>query len=293
LKSLPAGMQADLDSGSTHMAHCWLLVRNNGTSSGYTEHDEDLFFDNVTYDADTGFTSSSFQQTSGLSVDGSETAGILSAATLIEDDLAAGLYDNSEVTIFLVDWTDVSKRVIIAKGNIGEVTRGDLDFTAEFRSEEHKLNQPVGRLFQKLCDADLGDTRCGFILMPATGMVTAVTDNRTFAASGLDIHPLQHFTRGLLTWTSGANNGFSMEVRRHSKAGVIVTLSLYEEMAFNISAGDGFTVTTGCDKSWNTCKTRFDNGDNFRGYPHMPGNQFLIRFAGREDANSGGSLVGN
>jgi uncharacterized phage protein (TIGR02218 family) len=35
--------------------------------------------------------------------------------------------------------------------------------------------------------------------------------------------------------------------------------------------GDGFTVTAGCDKSVKTCKAKFDNEVNFRGFPHVPG----------------------
>ena len=43
-----------------------------------------------------------------------------------------------------------------------------------------------------------------------------------------------------------------------------------------IATGDAFTVTAGCDKRFATCRARFANAENFRGFPHIPGNDFVI-----------------
>ena len=43
------------------------------------------------------------------------------------------------------------------------------------------------------------------------------------------------------------------------------------------AVGDTFIVTAGCDKRFETCKTRFSNASNFRGFPAMPGNKFLTK----------------
>ena len=45
-----------------------------------------------------------------------------------------------------------------------------------------------------------------------------------------------------------------------------------------IDAGDTFTVTAGCDKRFSTCRNRFGNGADFRGFPHIPGNDFVISY---------------
>ena len=39
---------------------------------------------------------------------------------------------------------------------------------------------------------------------------------------------------------------------------------------------DDFTVTAGCDKQFPTCKAKFDNVVNYRGFPHIPGNDFAV-----------------
>jgi uncharacterized phage protein (TIGR02218 family) len=45
-----------------------------------------------------------------------------------------------------------------------------------------------------------------------------------------------------------------------------------------MSVGDAVTVTTGCDKQLETCRAKFGNAVNFRGFPHMPGNDFVTSY---------------
>jgi len=56
---------------------------------------------------------------------------------------------------------------------------------------------------------------------------------------------------------------------------------------------DTFTITAGCDKTFPTCKAKFANQINFRGFPHMPGNKFLMAFPSSGDpGNDGASMNG-
>jgi uncharacterized phage protein (TIGR02218 family) len=53
-------------------------------------------------------------------------------------------------------------------------------------------------------------------------------------------------------------------------------------------------VTAGCDKSFATCKAKFSNPTNFRGYPYMPGNDAVIAYPNSADGTlNGGSRYGN
>ena len=199
---------------------------------------------------------------------------------LSEDDLVAGLFDNALIEIFRVNWQDADQRVLMRTGNLGEVSRGATHFKAEVRGLAHELQQPKGRIIQFACDADLGDQRCTVDLdVPAfkgTGAVTAVADQRTFTVSGLGSFAEDWFTRGLMTWTSGANAGRKAEAKLHSKRDGVVTLELWQAMAEEVGVGDAFTITAGCDKHFKTCKAKFDNSVNFRGFPHVPGIDFAL-----------------
>jgi uncharacterized phage protein (TIGR02218 family) len=293
MKSLPAPLQAHLDSGATTLAWCWRLTRHDGTRLGFTDHDRDLAFDGTTFAAATGFTATEIKDSLGLAVDNLEVESALSADSLNESDLAAGLFDDAAVEIWRVNWQDTAQRVLMRSGSIGEVRRAGSAFAAEVRGLAHYLQQPKGRLFQYGCDADLGDARCSVDLASpafrASGTVIVATSLRRFTAMGLDSFGGGFFSRGLLSFTTGANAGRSQEVRRHLFAAPVI-LELWQPTAEAILPGDQFTVTAGCDKQFATCKAKFDNAVNFRGFPHMPGNDFITAVARSGDpGNDGGS----
>jgi uncharacterized phage protein (TIGR02218 family) len=283
MKTLPPGLAAHLASGATTLAWCWRLTRRDGTRLGFTDHDRDIAFDGTTFEAAAGFTASEIKDAVGLSVDNLEVESALSSGRLSEQDLAAGLYDDARVEIFRVNWQAPEERVLIRSGSLGEVRRAGIAFAAEVRGLAHYLQQPKGRLFQYGCDADLGDTRCGIDLnSPAyrgTGTIDSVASARRFTTTGLGGFADDWFTRGLLTFTSGANAGHAVEVKRHELRDGVVTIELWQEPGEMPAAGHTFTVTAGCDKQLATCRAKFANVVNFRGFPHMPGNDFVTSFA--------------
>jgi uncharacterized phage protein (TIGR02218 family) len=233
-------------------------------------------------------------QKHGLAVDSSELTGALNADTLNEVDLAAGRYDAAGVELWLVDWSEPSLRVLLAKGRLGEVRRDGAVFTAEMQGLSEQLAADTGRLYTATCSADLGDGRCTVDLTAAglrgSGTVSALTANSAFSATGLDTFADGWFTAGKLTFTSGSNDGLAVEVKLH-RAAAAVTLELWQAMPQPIAAGDTFVVTAGCDKRFATCHDRFNNVVNFRGFPHIPGNDFVVRYPVQgEPGNDGSSL---
>lgn len=298
MKTLPAGMQAHLDTFATSLCHCWKLARAGGPALGFTDHDRALSFDGVTFEAVSGFEASAIETALGLSVDDLDALGALSALSLNETDLAAGRFDNSLIEIYRVNWQDVSQRLLLRKGNLGEVTRQGNEFRAEVRGLAHHLNQPAGRLYQYGCDVDLGSARCTVNLDAAsfkgTGAVllAAVAEpRRTFTVSGLGGFASDWFSRGKLSWSSGANAGLAMEVKLHTLAASLVSIELWQSMPEAIAPGDAFSVTAGCDKQFSTCKAKFSNGINFRGFHLMPGNDWVQSYPRQGEGNDGGGFV--
>ena len=296
MRTIPPALQAKLNSGATTLCRCWRLTRRDGVVQGFTDHDRDIDLDGLTCRAATGLAASEATQAQGLAVTASEVYGALNDDTLNQDDLAAGLYDVAEVEVFLVDWSEPALRLLLAKGALGEVRREGPVFAAELRGLAHRLAEDSGRLYTATCSADLGDARCTVDLDdPAyrgTGTVAALTGTSAFTASGLNAFADGWFTAGRLQWTSGANAGLAVEVKRHRSNGASVTLDLWQAMPHAIAPGNAFTVTAGCDKRFATCRDRFANGVNFRGFPHIPGNDFLIAYpVPGAPGNDGGSLV--
>lgn len=297
MKTLPPGLQDHLSSGATTLCWCWKIVRHDGATQGFTDHDEPVAFDGVTYEASSGFTASEVQSTLGLAVDNLTVMGALNSDTINEDELAAGLYDDAAIEIWRVNWQSTDQRVLMRRGNLGQVTRGKTAFQAEMRGLAHRLNQSVGRCYGYGCDADLGDARCTIDLadpsFSGTGIVASATDARRFAVSGLGAYTDQWFGGGRLVWTSGANSGRAMEVKRHGVAGTGISIELWQAMSEAVAAGDTFTITAGCDKQFTTCKAKFDNALNFRGFPYMPGNDAVTSYPTANQTLDGGSRYGN
>ena len=294
MRNIPAAMQAKLDSGLTTLCRCWTILRQDGVTQGFTDHDEDIVLDSVTCRAGTGLTGSEATQNLGLAVDTSELSGALSDESLNEDDLAAGHYDAAAVALWLVDWSEPDLRVLLAKGSLGEVRRDGAVFNAELRGLSQQLAQDSGRRYTTTCSADLGDSRCGVDLSNAafrgSGTVVALSATSSFSTSGLEAFDDGWFTAGKLSFISGANAGLSIEVKNHRKAAT-VTLELWQTMPEPIQAGDAFIVTAGCDNRFAICRDRFNNVVNFRGFPHIPGNDFVIRYPVQgEPGNDGSSL---
>lgn len=294
MKTLPAGLQAHLDSGTTTLAWCWRIERADGEIFGFTDHDRPLVFGSAEYEPESGFAAAEFRSGSELAVDAQDAEGALSSDRITETDILDGRWDNAEIEVWRVNWQDTDQRVLMRTGHIGEIRRGKIAFKAEVRSLAHILNQIVGRTFQYYCDAALGDARCGIDLddpaYKANGTISAVTADRTFEASGLTGLKAGWFELGFLEWQTGANAGRRAEIARHAASTANVSIELLEAPVRGLAAGDAFIIRSGCDKQFSTCKAKFTNAANFRGFPHMPGDDLVVRYANRGDANSGEPL---
>ncbi|MEW5421385.1 DUF2163 domain-containing protein [Amorphus sp. 3PC139-8] len=293
MKTLPSELAAHLESGATTLCRCWRLTRRDGTVLGFTDHDRDIAFDGVIHSASGGAATSADVASSGLAVGGFEIDGALADDRLAAEDLAAGAYDGAVVELWLVNWADIDQRLKLRVGTVGEVTRTDGAFRAEIRGPTADLDIVRGRLFQPRCDADLGDRRCAIDLSASAfrleAEVTGVFSRASLSVSGLSGYADGWFTRGHVAFESGANAGRASEIKAHSNA--TWRIALWQPMAGEIALGDRVVLTAGCDKRFATCTAKFANAGNFRGFPHMPGNDVALASVSADGGNDGGTLA--
>ena len=294
MKSLSPALQAHLDDGTTTLSWCWRISRSDGVALGFTDHDRALSFDGTAFEPESGFAASEIRAGSDLAVDAQDATGVLTSDRITETDILDGRWDNAAVELWRLNWTDTSQRVLLRRGAVGQIRRGRMAFVAEVRSLAHVLGQTVGRTFQAGCDARLGDARCGIDLENAiykgTGVVTDLLRDQAFMASGLPGFDAGWFTSGTLTWTNGANAGRATEVLAHGLADTIATLTLLEAPVRAIAEGDGFIARAGCDKRIATCSAKFANVTNFRGFPNIPGQDAVLRYASQDGGHEGNVL---
>ncbi|GAA0767093.1 DUF2163 domain-containing protein [Actinomadura yumaensis] len=213
MRHIPDDLAARIESGAARLCHVWLVRRVDGTRAGFTDHDRDLTLDGVVCRAASGWTVGAAESGVGLAAGTASASGVLDDASIREADVAQGRLDGAAVELWRVDWSEPGLRVRLWSGTIARLRRQDGAFVADLEGPLAKLERVVGRTYGRLCDARLGDARCG------------VAD----------------------------------------------------------AAGRS------CDKRWETCVGTFGNGVNFRGFPDVPGDDFLTAWPAQGGRHDGGS----
>ncbi|MEM6415012.1 MAG: DUF2163 domain-containing protein [Pseudomonadota bacterium] len=295
MKYISTALQAHLDTGATTLCTCWQIKRKDGQIFGFTDHDRPLTILGYQFLPETGADGSKIASSNDLSVDNSSILGALNSDRLNATDLAAGKFDDAEIEIWRVNWQNVTERTLLQRATLGETIRTGDSFTVELRGPTHPLSNRVGRVFQRQCDAVLGDDKCKVNLntsaFKGNGAITEIVDEQTFRASGLSTFDTGWFAHGVLTWSSGNNAG----VLAHVKSNTLVatdanqtSITLWLPSGASLSVGDSFSITAGCPRTHEACKEKFDNLINFRGFHLMPGNDFAVSYPIRSDNNDGG-----
>lgn len=278
MKTIGAALTAHLAQEVTTKAKLIRIVRRDGTILAFTDHDKDIEFSGVSYLAINALDATAIETRAGLSVANLDFLALIDSSELSESDLKTGLFDFADVEIREVNYADLTQGAYYQRfGTIGEISIQGALFRGELRGLAQILQQVVGRIHQRRCDADVGDDRCGVDLYPLTvyGVVTSVASRQSFTLSGTAAVD-NHFNHGLVTWTTGANVKFPMEVKRYGASPTEIDLFL--PMPFDIAVGDTFSVYPGCDKNLSTCLAKFNNVVNFRGFPHMPGRDQIAAY---------------
>lgn len=291
---IPQALESHLRGAVTTHCFVWIIRREDGAALGFTDHDRPLTLSGVVCEPQTGMSGSEASTALGLSVDSAEIEGALSSLAIDRADIERGLYDGAMVETWLVNWSQPQDHMLLRRSTIGKITYSDGKFTAELKSSTASLDKIHGRRVMRHCDAEVGDQRCGVNASDpryaATGTVIEA-GTAAFVASGLGNVQPGWFANGRLNWTGGANAGKTAVVVGHVSSSGAVRISLRDIPDAGITAGDTFHIIAGCDKSFAQCKAKFANGINYRGFPHLPGNDAAYAYAGGNDEFDGGPLV--
>ena len=275
MKTIPAGLQAAYDAPAARLAHRWQITRSDGQVFRFTDLDRDITIDGVTWLSTASFSASTIKTTGDFAVDNLEVRAVIDADGITEADVELGLWDRARIDFYRFDFSDPAAGVeYLRRGEIGQVRISDGQLVIELRGLVQRLQTATGRVVSPLCNADLGDARCGVDLSgsTATGTVTSVVSRQRFVDTALP-QVADFFRYGRVTWLTGDNAGAQAEVLAHASGG---DFTLYLPMGAPIQVGDTFTVTRGCRKTLEACRDDFDNVINFRGFPHVPGNDQLL-----------------
>jgi uncharacterized phage protein (TIGR02218 family) len=278
VKTIAAAATTHLALQRTTLCMCWKITRADGTVLGFTDFHEDLVISGLTYESQSGMVrATAVSAGSDLSVANADVETVLDSDSIDREDLEAGLFDFADIRIFLVSYLAPDAwQIKLLRGRLGEISLGKHTAQAELRSLTQMLQQRTGRTHEVACSYELGDAKCGVSLAAfrQTGTVSEVINQHSFR-DGSMAEDDGWFNQGKITFTSGNCAGLSMEIQRWNLSAQTYTLSL--DMAYPIQVGDDYEATPGCDKTYATCKDKFDNM-NFSGFGHIPGSDWALSF---------------
>lgn len=289
-----AALAAHLEGGLTTVCHAWAITRKDGAVFAFTDHDLPLRFAGFEFRADTGLSALALAQSRGLSVDNSEALGALSDASLREDEIEQGRFDGAEIQAWLVNWADTSQYWLNFRGHLGELTRAGGSFRAELRGLTEALNRPLGRVYQKPCSAVLGDRTCRFNLAQESYaqalLVQILEGTRRFIWQDFLAFDVDWFTRGRLEVLDGPAAGLWGTIKSDRIENSARVIELWEPIRGAIGVGTQVRLVAGCDKRVETCRLKFNNFENFQGFPDLPSEDWVVSVPSSSNTNSGGSL---
>lgn len=279
MKILPSSLLSHIESEVTTLATCWKLHLRDGEIIGFTDHSKDMIIEEVLYRAESGITPGIVQSSCSIGIDNMNIEGVIDSDTIKTEDVVAGRFDFAELEVFAVNYQDSSQgKLLLKKGWLGEVVLVNNQFTAEVRGIGERTSAVIGDLYTPSCRVKFGDNSCklNVELYTVSGTISTVNSNHVLIDDSR-AEETGYFTAGKITFTSGLNEGISMEVKEYSTGGTII---LTLPMPYTVSAGDGYSMIAGCNKSFATCVNRFDNAINFRGEPHVPGMDKMLATGG-------------
>ena len=263
------------DGELTSLAFCWQLERRDGAGIALTSHDRPITVGNIRFEPAPGITPAAIRCGQGLAAASSEIIGSMSSAAISETDIVAGRWDGAALKLFAVDWEvpDAGFQPLI-EGELGQVASSDGRFEAELLGIAAKLERPVCPLTSPECRAELGDPRCR-VDMAGRRLRSAVVEAANNVVT-IDRAADDRFRFGDIRFLGGPANGERRKIL--SVAGPQLTLR--SAPMGDVQPGTAVELTEGCDKRLESCAARFGNAENFRGEPHLPGNDLLTRYPG-------------
>jgi uncharacterized phage protein (TIGR02218 family) len=274
MRIIDPSLQGRLDTGSSTLCRIFTITTAAGAVLRWTDLDIDIEYNGDTYLATRSLKVSNVSTSVNGGVNSTNVEFFYDDAGITRDDILKGEYDSAVLSMSWIDWTFPEYgEVLVFVGEVS-VTQATNKFRGGFEATGilNRGDMRIGQFYTPECSADLGDARCGkdTALLTTTGTILSTATRLRFLAT-MTAPENDYFSFGVLTWDTGPNAGRSIEVLSQLEVSGSQQIVLALEMPVDPGVGDTFTILAGCDKRRDTCKTKFDNIVNYRGYPFVPG----------------------
>lgn len=278
MKDISGNLKEIINQEVLNLVRCWKITLENGNTLCFTTSNEDFVYQNEKYNSIPAYEISNLNANVDINDDSAEISNLIVNDLIKDSDILSGLYNNAKVEIFIIDKDNLDAgKVSLLNGNIADIEYKDNVFIAKVSGLKTQLNKTIGDVYSPLCRCGFCSDKCKLNKNNFTfsGIVSSVINNVNFETNTTTITQKSrgYFDYGIIEFTSGKNIGQKTEVKQFQYNSII----LASELPYKIEVGDNFNITAGCDKQFSTCCNKFNNAINFRGEPHLPGTDILLK----------------
>lgn len=263
-----------LSSIATSLAYHWQLQRSDGIGFAAIGHDRSVIIEGLEFRSDPALQPTEMTLANDLLGSGMSFRGAFSPDAISLEDLRQGRWAGASVTFAMSDWQAGDAGQVLCRGRLGKVVAAGPEFEGEIDLLPRRLGESPCPQTSPECRAQLGDDRCQVAMRTRTKRmsVLAANDLRIICESEVS----DDYAFGRLRWLTGANCGFDQVIMAIQDGEIV----LLDRPPSKVVTGDQALISQGCDGRLATCAGRFDNVANFRGEPHLPGTDSLLRYPG-------------
>lgn len=251
------------------------ITADLGQVFGYTDYPVPLTYDGTIFEPAPSLARLRNFQTSSTASN-SQKVEIVRLGDFTEEELQSGIFDNAIVEVMRV----VPSRLdlghfLISRENIAATKWDENSLNFDVLDIFRGLNTTIGTENSPYCRHQFGDQispakkgACklnaaaftyNFTVATVQKSKMVFTINSSLAANWL--------SNGALTWVFGNNASGETSIKSHEIINGVHTITLFVPTTFAIQPGDTFKVVVGCDGTFQTCNSKFNNGRNFGGNP--------------------------
>lgn len=280
------GLRTANGDAPLYMADLFTITLASGAVLTYCGVDAPVFWNGYTYLANSVLIAGlKYKASCGPNVDkqqivvaarATDTVGSVPFLQALQQGLLDGAFIQRE-RAFFSSWATSGGNLIpigtvmLFKGRVAQIDEiGRTTAKVTVASDLTLLDIDMPRnCYQSNCVHVLYGSGCGLArgTYSASGAVAAGSD-RTQIAWG---SATSSYQQGTITFTSGANTGVEATIKAAGSGWLLLAYPLPNAP----SVGDAFMAAQGCDHTKGTCSSKFNNLNNFKGFPYVPPPQIM------------------
>lgn len=300
MKSWPTSNWPTLLANGAKLCSVITLLLQNGQIKRYTDNTNPITISGNTYTSNSGMERTAISLSTSLDTSNLDLQFFMNPAqsntqispaqpyvtsdfTLI--NVLAGVYRGAHFNLALIFPDHISDGVMpFLSGILGETKIGRNTVKNTLEGQTYPFDAEIPLITTPTCRNKFGDTKCQINAgsMAISTSIVSLTDNQNFIVGTVLNQPAivagypnvsvlpNVFIFGSVTWTSGNNNGISVDITNVVLGSSTTAISLWLPPGFTVQVGDTVTLTPGCSKQRSNC-VAYKNALNMNAEPDTPG----------------------